>query len=87
MYLFRQSNGVYYTRIATPLSLQGNGFPKEIRLSLFTRERRLAYRRNIEQTKTIFELFNEAKALPLTFERFKQLLNDEINQLRESFNH
>ncbi|HAV1411532.1 tyrosine-type recombinase/integrase [Vibrio parahaemolyticus] len=87
MYLFRQSNGVYYTRIATPLSLQGNGFPKEIRLSLFTRERRLAYRRNIEQTKTIFELFDEAKALPLTFERFKQLLNDEINQLRESFNH
>jgi hypothetical protein len=70
MYLFRQSNGVYYTRIATPLSLRGNGFPKK-----FTRERRLAYRRNIEQTKTIFALFDEAKALPLPFQRFKQWNN------------
>ncbi|EOG7786252.1 tyrosine-type recombinase/integrase [Vibrio fluvialis] len=86
MYLFRQPNCVYYTRVATPTSLQKNGFPKEIRLSLVTRERRLAYKRNLDQTKVIFELFELAQTKSLPFPDFKQRLNAEINQLRISFN-
>ncbi|EGQ9060138.1 tyrosine-type recombinase/integrase [Vibrio parahaemolyticus] len=86
MYLFRQPNSVYYTRVATPTSLQKNGFPKEIRLSLVTRERRLAYKRNLDQTKVIFELFELAQTKSLPFPDFKQRLNAEINQLRTSFN-
>lgn len=86
MYLFRQPNCVYYTRVAIPTSLQKNGFPKEIRLSLVTRERRLAYKRNLDQTKVIFELFEWAQTKSLPFPDFKQRLNAEINQLRTSFN-
>lgn len=86
MYLFRQPNSVYYTRVAIPTSLQKNGFPKEIRLSLVTRDRRMAYKRNLDQTKVIFELFELAQTKSLSFPDFKQRLNAEINQLRNSFN-
>lgn len=86
MYLFRQPNSVYYTRVAIPTSLQKNGFPKEIRLSLVTRDRRMAYKRNLDQTKVIFELFELAQTKSLPFLDFKQKLNAEINKLRVSFN-
>ncbi|MHA2741819.1 tyrosine-type recombinase/integrase [Vibrio harveyi] len=86
MYLFRQPNSVYYTRVAIPTSLQKNGFPKEIRLSLVTRDRRMAYKRNLDQTKVIFELFELAQTKSLPFPDFKQKLNAEINKLRVSFN-
>ncbi|HHX8361446.1 TPA: tyrosine-type recombinase/integrase [Vibrio alginolyticus] len=86
MYLFRQPNSVYYTRVAIPTSLQKNGFPKEIRLSLVTRDRRTAYKRNLDQTKVIFELFELAQTKSLPFPDFKQKLNAEINKLRVSFN-
>ncbi len=86
MYLFRQPNSVYYTRVAIPTSLQKNGFPKEIRLSLATRDRRMAYKRNLDQTKVIFELFELAQTKFLPFPDFKQKLNAEINKLRVSFN-
>ncbi|MCS0027479.1 tyrosine-type recombinase/integrase [Vibrio alginolyticus] len=85
MYLFRQPNSVYYTRVAIPTSLQKNGFPKEIRLSLVTRDRRMAYIRNLDQTKVIFELFELAQAKSLPFTAFKQMLNAEINKIRASF--
>ncbi|MEZ8410344.1 DUF6538 domain-containing protein [Vibrio splendidus] len=49
MYLLRLPNSVYYTRIATPISLQSSGSPKEFKFSLLTRERKVAYLRNIEQ--------------------------------------
>ncbi|EHY8549380.1 TPA: tyrosine-type recombinase/integrase [Vibrio parahaemolyticus] len=86
MYLFRQPNSVYYTRVAIPTSLQKNGFPKEIRLSLVTRDRREAYKRNLDQTKVIFKLFELAQIKSLPFPDFKEKLNAEINKLRVSFN-
>ncbi|WP_235612212.1 DUF6538 domain-containing protein [Vibrio harveyi] len=43
MYLMRLPNSVYYTRIATPLSLRSSGYPKEFKFSLLTRERKVAY--------------------------------------------
>ncbi|EGQ8701098.1 hypothetical protein F3526_22760 [Vibrio parahaemolyticus] len=43
MYLIKLSNNVFYTRISTPAILQTSlGYPREIRLSLFTKYRRLA---------------------------------------------
>ncbi|WP_447468820.1 tyrosine-type recombinase/integrase [Vibrio harveyi] len=46
----------------------------------------MAYKRNLEQTKVIFELFELAQTQSLPFPDFKQKLNAEINKLRVSFN-
>ncbi|AGU98202.1 tyrosine-type recombinase/integrase [Vibrio campbellii] len=86
MYLLRLPNSVYYTRIATPHSLHSRGYPKEIRFSLFTKERRIACLRNVDQTKIILSLFEHANAQDLPFVEFKLSLNEQINQLREQFN-
>ncbi len=86
MYLFRLPNSVYYTRVTISTSLQKNGFPKEFRPSLITPERRLAYKRNLNQTKIIFELLELTQTKSLSFPDFKQRLNAEINRLRNSFN-
>ncbi|TOG13874.1 integrase [Vibrio parahaemolyticus] len=85
MYLLRLPNSVYYTRVATPLSLRSMGYPKEIRFSLFTRERRVAYLRNVEHTKLIFALFNDADSQQLPYNTFKAQLNEQVNQLRQQF--
>lgn len=86
MYLLRLPNSVYYTRIATPHSLRSIGYPNEIRFSLFTRERRVACLRNIDQTKVILTLFEQASTQQLPYIDFKATLNAQINQLREQFN-
>jgi hypothetical protein len=40
MYLIKLSNNVFYTRISTPVALQISlGYPREIRLSLLTKQR------------------------------------------------
>ena len=39
MYLIKLSNNVFYTRISTPATLKTSlGYPREIRLSLFTKD-------------------------------------------------
>ncbi|MCJ0821314.1 hypothetical protein MO988_07835 [Vibrio vulnificus] len=85
MYLLRLPNSVYYTRVATPLSLRSMGYPKESRFSLFTRERRVAYLRNVEHTKLIFALFTDADSQQLPYNTFKAQLNEQVNQLRQQF--
>lgn len=85
MYLLRLPNSVYYTRIATPLSLRSSGYPKEFKFSLLTRERKVAYLRNIEQVQLLHELFDKAKSTKLDFAQFKVELADAINQLRQQY--
>ncbi|MDE1319532.1 hypothetical protein L9X50_16155 [Vibrio aestuarianus] len=85
MYLLRLPNSVYYTRIATPLSLRSSGYPKEFKFSLLTRERKVAYLRNIEQVQLLHALFDKAKATVLSFSEFKAELADAINQLRQNY--
>lgn len=46
----------------------------------------MAYKRNLDQTKVIFELFELVQIKSLLFPDFKQKLNAEINKLRVSFN-
>ena len=62
---------MYYTRIATPLSLRESGYPNELKFSLLTRERKTAYRRNVEQVQLLHALFEKAIALSLTLVEFK----------------
>ncbi|MEZ8719303.1 tyrosine-type recombinase/integrase [Vibrio splendidus] len=85
MYLLRLPNSVYYTRIATPLSLRSSGYPKEFKFSLLTRERKVAYLRNIEQVQLLHALFDRAKVTALSFADFKAELTHSINQLRQSY--
>ncbi|CAH8189277.1 tyrosine-type recombinase/integrase [Vibrio aestuarianus] len=85
MYLLRLPNSVYYTRIATPLPLRERGYPKELKFSLLTRERKLAYLRNIEQVQLLHALFDKAKATALSFAEFKAELADAINHLRQNY--
>ncbi|ORT50235.1 hypothetical protein ST37_10080 [Vibrio sp. qd031] len=47
MYLTRNRNATYYSRIYIPLSLQNKGFPSEIRFSLGTTNRYQAIDRNL----------------------------------------
>ncbi len=58
MYLIKLSNNVFYTRISTPAILQTSlGYPREIRLSLFTKNRRLAaLLRNSDEKPNLLKL-------------------------------
>ncbi|MDB1123429.1 tyrosine-type recombinase/integrase [Vibrio algarum] len=85
MYLLRLPNSVYYTRIATPLPLRERGYAKELKFSLLTRERKVAYLRNIEQVQLLHTLFDKAKATALSFAEFKAELADAINKLRQNY--
>ncbi|MGR6859708.1 DUF6538 domain-containing protein [Aliivibrio salmonicida] len=86
MYLLRLPNSVYYTRIATPVSLRESGYPNELKFSLLTRERKTAYRRNVEQVQLLHALFEKAITLSLTIVEFKTELAESINTLRAAYN-
>lgn len=86
MYMLRLPNSVYYTRVVTPNSLRALGYPKEIKLSLFTRNRKTATLRNIDHTKVIFTLFELAEDKALVYAEFKLKLAQGINALRELYN-
>ncbi len=47
MYLYKHPNSVYYTRICTPKKLVKLGFPFDFKISLRTKKRRDALRRNL----------------------------------------
>ncbi|WIH22483.1 tyrosine-type recombinase/integrase [Photobacterium damselae] len=85
MYLLRLPNSVYYTRIATPLSLRESGYPKEFKFSLLTRERKTAYLRNIEQVQLLHGLFEKAIRLSLCFVDFKAELANATDALRLAY--
>ena len=85
MYLLRLPNSMYYTRIATPLSLRSSGYPKEFKFSLFTRERKVAYLRNIKQVQLFMALFEKAKLTAMCFSDFTAELADVINQVNERY--
>lgn len=85
MYLLRLPNSVYYTRIATHLPLRERGYPKEFKFSLLTRERKVAYLRNIEQVQLLHALFDKAKTTALSFTDFKAELAEAINRLRQNY--
>lgn len=85
MYLLRLPNSVYDTRIAPPLPLRESDYPKEFTFFFLTRDRKIAYLRNIEQVQLLQALFDKAKATALSFAEFKAELADAINQLRQNY--
>ena len=55
-YLLRNRNGNYYTRVPLPLELKRLGFPRELRISLLTKDRAIASLRNLIAAHSIKSL-------------------------------
>ncbi|WP_412523059.1 DUF6538 domain-containing protein [Shewanella chilikensis] len=72
--MLRLPNSLYYTRIATPLSLRESGYTNKFKFSLLTRERKTAYLRNIEQVQQLHALFDKAITLSLSVVDFKAVV-------------
>ncbi|EGQ8502080.1 tyrosine-type recombinase/integrase [Vibrio parahaemolyticus] len=86
MYLIKLSNNVFYTRISTPAILQTSlGYPKEIRLSLFTKYRRLATKRNSQLASAIHTLHEQALAENIPYTDFKISLSTKVAEIRQQF--
>ncbi|EGQ8476265.1 tyrosine-type recombinase/integrase [Vibrio cholerae] len=86
MYLIKLSNNVFYTRISTPVSLQTSlGYPREIRLSLLTKHRRLASKRNSQLSGVIHTLYEQALTERIPYASFKMDLDAQVAKVREQF--
>ncbi|WP_274058603.1 tyrosine-type recombinase/integrase [Vibrio parahaemolyticus] len=86
MYLIKLSNNVFYTRISTPAILQASlGYPREIRLSLFTKYRRLATKRNAQLVSAIHTLHEQALAENIPYTDFKISLSTKVAEIRQQF--
>ncbi|HAS3127378.1 TPA: tyrosine-type recombinase/integrase [Vibrio parahaemolyticus] len=86
MYLIKLSNNVFYTRISTPTILQTSlGYPREIRLSLFTKYRRLATKRNAQLASAIHTLHEQALAENIPYTDFKISLSTKVAEIRQQF--
>jgi len=86
MYLIKLSNNVFYTRISTPVSLQASlGYPREIRLSLLTKHRRLASKRNSQLSGVIHTLFEQALTERIPYASFKMDLDAQVTKIRQQF--
>ncbi|EKB1980529.1 tyrosine-type recombinase/integrase [Vibrio parahaemolyticus] len=86
MYLIKLSNNVFYTRISTPAILQTSlGYPREIRLSLFTKYRRLATKRNAQLASAIHTLHEQALAENIPYTDFRISLSTKVAEIRQQF--
>ncbi|EHU4841172.1 tyrosine-type recombinase/integrase [Vibrio parahaemolyticus] len=86
MYLIKLSNNVFYTRISTPVALQTSlGYPREIRLSLLTKHRRLASKRNSQLSGVIHTLYEQALTERIPYASFKMELDAKVAQVRQQF--
>jgi hypothetical protein len=84
MYLFRATNCTYFTRICFSKELKNRGFPFDIKISLFTKVRPVATKRNLIVSLAVFELIECINETTMPHD-FKSSLNDRINGLREEF--
>lgn len=86
MYLIKLSNNVFYTRISTPVALQTSlGYPREIRLSLLTKHRRLAAKRNSQLSGVIHTLYEQALTQRIPYASFKMDLDAKVAKVRQQF--
>ncbi|MGL0941785.1 DUF6538 domain-containing protein [Vibrio vulnificus] len=86
MYLIKLSNNVFYTRISTPVALQTSlGYPREIRLSLLTKHRRLASKRNSQLSGVINTLYEQALTERIPYASFKMDLDAKVAKVRQQF--
>ena len=76
-YLLRNRNGNYYSRVPFPLELKQLGFPRELRMSLLTKDRAIASFRNLMAAHGI-------KSLIEGFRVNEELL-EKVREKREKF--
>jgi hypothetical protein len=84
MYLFRGTNCTYFTRICFSKDLKNRGFPFDIKISLLTKVRAVANKRNLVISLAVFELVEEINETTSPND-FKQALNNSIKVLRDNF--
>lgn len=84
MYLFRAPNCTYYTRICLPKSLKVRGFPFDIKVSLLTKSRPVAVKRNFDVASQLRQLIDSV-SLAVQADDFKQLVDEAIDAIREKF--
>jgi integrase len=84
MYLFRATNCTYFTRICFSKELKNRGFPFDTKISLFTKVRPVATKRNLVVSLAVFELIECINETTMPHD-FKSSLNERINGLREEF--
>ncbi len=84
MYLFRATNCTYFTRICFSKVLRNRGFPFDIKISLLTKVRTVATKRNLVVSLAVFELVECINETTMPHD-FKSSLNKHINDLREGF--
>lgn len=80
MYLYKHPNSVYYTRICTPKKLVQLGFPFDFKISLRTKNRPDAVRRNLIFAPIVIQSLDKWKGI----ETFTQ---DVINDCKASLFH
>ncbi|MFS1933317.1 tyrosine-type recombinase/integrase [Vibrio splendidus] len=81
MYIFKSASGVYYTRLCLPKSLKNSGFPFDVKLSLYTKDRTTAMDRGIEALSVLRPIIRS------TFPRscireFQERIGNAIESLR-----
>jgi len=84
MYLFRATNCTYFTRICFAKSLKDRGFPFDIKISLLTKVRPVATKRNLVISLAVVELVERINEATMPHD-FKSSLNKRISELRERF--
>ncbi|PTP27495.1 hypothetical protein CWO07_19800 [Vibrio splendidus] len=85
MYLFKTASHNYYTRICLPKNYRDRGFPFDLKVSLLTKNRRIASLRNLSVAIELKQLIDSITAQ--THPRdFNVAANELINELRSHFN-
>ncbi|TOI86241.1 integrase [Vibrio parahaemolyticus] len=86
MYLLKLPSSVYYHRSPVPTVLRDRGFPNEIRLSLFTKDRNVALERNIHLSLAVKQSFENALTDDtFTYADIKETLCQKLSELRDGY--
>ena len=84
MYLFRAPNCTYYTRICLPKNLRDRGFPFDLKISLLTKSRPIAIKRNVSVANMIMiQLDNVTPDIEPN--AFKECTDKAVDELRSKF--
>jgi integrase len=84
MYLFRASNCTYYTRICLPKNLRDRGFPFDLKISLLTKSRAVAIKRNLSIANVIMSQIDSVTP-DIEPNTFKECTDEVVDELRSTF--
>ena len=84
MYLFRAPNCTYYTRICLPKNLRDRGFPFDVKVSLLTKSRAVAVKRNFSIANAIMSQIDDVTP-DIDPNTFKECTDEVVYELRSAF--